>query len=98
MLPGPWLDGRSLHQMIVGEGVTVAAAAPVLWQRLLAHVEREGAGLAGLERALVTGDPAIAAPVARTLRDRYGVGGLDSTRSPLYGWGAEEGLAPVVSR
>ena len=67
--------------------MTVAAAAPV----------REGAGLAG-QRALVSGDPAIAAPGARTLRDRYGHGGLETTRSPLHGWGAEERLALVVSR
>jgi ketosteroid isomerase-like protein len=38
--PGPGLDGRSLHQLIADEGVTVAAASPALWQRLLAHAER----------------------------------------------------------
>jgi fatty-acyl-CoA synthase len=98
VLPGPWLDGRSLHQMIAGEGVTAAAASPVIWQRLLAHAEREGAGLAGLGRALVTGDPAVAAPVARTLRDRHGVAGIDAEPTPLHGWGVEAGVEPVVSR
>jgi fatty-acyl-CoA synthase len=98
VLPGPWLDGRSLHQMIAGEGVTVAAASAAIWQRLLAHAEREGAGFAGLERALVTGDPAVAAPVARMLRDRHGVAGIDAGPTPLHGWGAEAGVEPVVSR
>jgi fatty-acyl-CoA synthase len=98
VLPGPWLDGGSLHQMIVGEGVSVAAAPPALWQRLLAHAEREKAGLAGLERALVTGDPAVAAPVARTLSERHGVGGIAAVAAPLRGWGADEGRRPIVSR
>jgi fatty-acyl-CoA synthase len=94
VLPGPWLDGRSLHQVIAGEGVTAAAAPPVLWQRLLAHAERERTGLAALGRGLVTGDPDAAGPTARALRDRYGVTALD----PLCGWGAEGGRAPVMSR
>jgi fatty-acyl-CoA synthase len=98
VLPGPWLDGRSLHEMIAGEGVTVAAASPKLWQRLLAHAEREGTGLAELRRALVTGDPDAAGAVARALRDRHGVSALEATPHPLCGWGAEAGQAPVVSR
>jgi fatty-acyl-CoA synthase len=95
VLPGPWLDGRSLHQLLVDEGVTVAAASPALWQRLLAHAEREGAGFADLWQALVSGDPADAAPVARALADRHGVGVVGTIRNPLHGWGAEGGLAWV---
>jgi fatty-acyl-CoA synthase len=98
VLPGPWLDGRSLHRMIAGDGVSVAAAPPALWQRLLAHGEREGTGFAGLERALVTGDPAVAAPVAHTLRERHGVGGIAVEAAPLRGWGAGAGASRVVSR
>jgi fatty-acyl-CoA synthase len=91
VLPGPWLDGRSLDQMIVGERVSVTAAPPALWQRLFAHVEREGAGLGHLDRALVTGDPDVAAPVVRTLGERHGVGGIAAVAAPLRGWGADEG-------
>lgn len=98
VLPGPWLDGRSLHRMIAGEGVTVAAASPPLWQRLLAHAEREGTGLAGLDRALVTGDADVAAPVARALRERHGVNGIEAEATPLHGWGAEAVGSPLVSR
>lgn len=77
VLPGPWLDGRSLHRLIAGEGVTVAAAAPALWQRLLAHAERDGTRLGGLlRRALVTGDQAAAAPVIRALAEGHGVESL----------------------
>ena len=53
---GPWLDGRSLHALVEGEGVTVIAARPQVWQGLLAHVEREGAGLGSLRLAILTGD------------------------------------------
>jgi len=98
VLPGPWLDGRSLHHLIAAEGVTVAAAPPALWQRLLAHAEREGAGLAGLDHALVTGDASVAAPVARALHERHGVSGIESAATPLHGWGAEVVGSPLVSR
>jgi len=97
-LPGPWLDGRSLHQLVAAEGVTVAAAPPALWQRLLAHAEREGAGLAALGRALVTGDADVAEPVARALRERHGVAGIEGAATPLHGWGAEVVGSPLVSR
>ncbi len=64
VLPGPWLDGRSLVELIAGEGVTVAAATPALWHRLRAHAEREGAALAGIRHALVSGEPGVAASAA----------------------------------
>ena len=60
VLPGPWLDGGSLHALIEGEGVTVVAAGGLVWRGLLAHAEREGAALSGLRLAIVTGGGAEA--------------------------------------
>jgi 3-(methylthio)propionyl---CoA ligase len=96
VFPGPWLDGRSLHDLIEDEGVTIVAARPQVWQGLLAHVEREGCGLAGLRRAIVAGDCPPA--TADTLRDRYGVTVLHApTASPLNGrGGALAGSAGVT--
>ncbi|HJS35075.1 MAG TPA: AMP-binding protein, partial [Pseudoxanthomonas sp.] len=32
VFPGPWLDGKSLHDLIEAEGVTVSAGVPTVWQ------------------------------------------------------------------
>lgn len=55
---GPWLDGRSVHDLAESEAATIVAARPPVWQGLLAHAEREGAGLPSLRRAFVTGESA----------------------------------------
>ena len=95
---GPWLDGRSLHALAEGEGVTVVAARPQVWQGLLAHVEREGAGLGSLRLAILTGDSASARATASTLRDRYGIPVFHApTATPLHRWGDAEECSPVVS-
>ena len=90
---GPWLDGRSLYDLIDGEGVTVVAARPQVWQGLLAHVEREAAALPGLRLAIITGDSACPAAIASTLHDRYGVTVLRApTATPSTG-GGTRGIA-----
>jgi fatty-acyl-CoA synthase len=95
---GPWLDGRSLHALVESEGVTVVAARPQVWQGLLAHVEREGAGLGSLRLAILTGDSASARATASTLRDRYGIPVFHApTATPLHRWGDAEECSPVVS-
>ena len=35
--PGPKLDGASIHELLVDEGVTFAAGVPTIWLMLLAH-------------------------------------------------------------
>ena len=80
VFPGPWLDGRSLHELIESEGVTVAAAGGLAWRGLLAHAEREGASLSGLRLAIVTGDAADAEAAAGALS---GLDGVKILRSPL---------------
>ena len=88
VLPGPWLDGRSLHDLIESEGVTVAAAGGLVWRGLLAHAEREGASLSGLRLAIVTDDAADAEATASALSGLYGVTIL-RTATPHYGWGTQ---------
>jgi fatty-acyl-CoA synthase len=84
VLPGPWLDGRSLHELIESEGVTVAAAGRLVWRGLLAHAEREGASLSGLRLAIVTDETAEAQATASALRDRHGVKILRGQGVPLH--------------
>ena len=35
VFPGPWLDGKSLHELFEAEGVTMSAGVPTVWQGLL---------------------------------------------------------------
>jgi fatty-acyl-CoA synthase len=70
VLPGPFLDGRSLHELIEHEGVTVAIGPASVWQALLAHVESHGLRLAPLQR-LVTGPDPCPPALEQVFRTRY---------------------------
>ncbi|MCC7347377.1 MAG: long-chain-fatty-acid--CoA ligase [Variibacter sp.] len=55
VMPGPKLDGASIHELIEQEGVTFTAAVPTVWLGLLQHLEATGAGLGKLERVVIGG-------------------------------------------
>lgn len=84
MLPGPWLDAGSLHDLIDGERVTVVAAREQVWRGLLAHAEREGAPFRTLRLAIVAEAAADARALTSALGERHGVRVL---RAPLHEWG-----------
>lgn len=72
VLPGPFLDGQSLHELIEREGVTVAIGPACAWQALLTHVEVHGLRLDPLQR-LVTRPGLCPAALEAVFRTRYGV-------------------------
>lgn len=72
VFPGPFLDGRSLHELIEGEAVSMAVGEPQAWQGLLAHAESHNLALPTLRRALVDRSSSLSAPM-RALRERYGL-------------------------
>jgi acyl-CoA synthetase (AMP-forming)/AMP-acid ligase II len=86
VLPGPALDGASLHALFEGEGVTIAAGVPTLWGGLLRHLETTGARLSTL-RTLVTGGTAMPPAMIRTFRDEHGL-------RVVHAWGMTE-TSPV---
>lgn len=86
VLPGPALDGASLHALIKDEGVTSAAGVPTVWLGLLGHAERNGLSLSGLRHAVI-GGAACPPALLRSLRDGYGV-------EVLHAWGMTE-LSPL---
>jgi acyl-CoA synthetase (AMP-forming)/AMP-acid ligase II len=86
VLPGPSLDGTSLFELIEGEGVTVAAGVPTVWQGLLAHVESHAARFSTLKRTIIGGS-ACPPALMRTLQERYGV-------RVSHAWGMTE-LSPL---
>ncbi len=86
VMPGPHLDGKSLHDLFETERVTVSAGVPTVWQGLLAHVESKGLAF-GTMRRTVIGGAACPPTMLRTFEDKYGV-------QVLHAWGMTE-MSPV---
>jgi fatty-acyl-CoA synthase len=86
VLPGPQLDGKSLHDLFEAEGVTLAAGVPTVWLGLLDYVQSNDLRFSTLDRTVIGGS---ACPLAmiRTFRDTYGV-------EVKHGWGMTE-MSPI---
>ncbi|HEX4505284.1 MAG TPA: long-chain-fatty-acid--CoA ligase [Alphaproteobacteria bacterium] len=55
ILPGPRLDGASVHELIINENVTFAAGVPTVWLGLLDYLDANGLSLGTLERIIIGG-------------------------------------------
>ena len=55
VLPGPKLDGASLHALITSEGVSFTAGVPTVWMALLDWVDTNADGFGPLQRVAVGG-------------------------------------------
>jgi len=85
--PGGKLDGASVHQLLVEEGVTFTAAVPTVWLGLLQHLEANpDAKLPKLQRVVVGGS-ACPRIIMEKFENKYGV-------TILHGWGMTE-MSPV---
>ncbi len=88
VFPGPKLDGASLHELFVGEGVTLSLGVPTVWLGLLQYLEQTGKRLDGLQRVTVGGS-AVPRSMIETFEEKYGV-------ACIHGWGMTE-MSPVGS-
>jgi fatty-acyl-CoA synthase len=86
VFPGPWLDGKSLHDLLESEEVTLAAGVPTVWQGLLAHVEATNGKFTTMRRTVVGGS-ACPPAMMRSFEERYGV-------QALHAWGMTE-ISPL---
>jgi 3-(methylthio)propionyl---CoA ligase len=86
VLPGPGLDGKSLHELFEAEGVTVSAGVPTVWQGLLAHVSGNGLSFSTMRRTIIGGS-ACPPAMMNTFEDTYGV-------QVIHAWGMTE-LSPI---
>ena len=86
VFPGPWLDGKSLHELFESEGVTVSAGVPTVWQGLLAHVEANDLKFSTMRRTIIGGS-ACPPAMMRAFQQRYDV-------QVLHAWGMTE-MSPV---
>ncbi len=86
VLPGPGLDGKSLHELFESEGVTLSAGVPTVWQGLLAHMDANALSFSTMRRTVIGG---AACPLAMVRRfgDDHGV-------EVLQGWGMTE-MSPL---
>ncbi|MFY2763163.1 long-chain-fatty-acid--CoA ligase [Arenimonas sp. MALMAid1274] len=85
VLPGPKLDGASLHALFESEKVTVGAGVPTIWLGLAQYVEQNGLRFSTLKR-LLTGGTAMPLALIAKFADDFGV-------EVGHGWGMTETTA-----
>lgn len=86
VFPGPALDGKSLHELIEDEQVTLSAGVPTVWQRLLAHVDAIAGSFSSMQRTIIGGAPCPTA-MTKVFQERHRV-------DVVHAWGMTE-LSPV---
>ena len=86
VFPGSGMDGKSIYELIEGEGVTYAAGVPTVWQMLLTHIKANGLKFSTLNRTVIGGSACPPAMI-QTFMDDYGV-------EVLHAWGMTE-LSPL---
>jgi 3-(methylthio)propionyl---CoA ligase len=72
VLPCEKMDGASLQELIVEEGVTFSGGVPTIWTMYLAHLEKAGAKPGALQRVVIGGS-AVPRAMAETFKRKYGV-------------------------
>jgi len=86
VFPGPGLDGKSLYELFEGEGVTMSAGVPTVWQGLLAYVEANDLKFSTMRRTVIGGSACPPAMMSK-FEEQYGV-------HVLHAWGMTE-MSPV---
>jgi fatty-acyl-CoA synthase len=86
VLPGPHLDGRSVYELMEGEGVSMSAGVPTVWLGLLDHVRQNGLRFSTL-RSTVIGGAACPPAMIRGFQEEYGV-------DVRHAWGMTE-MSPL---
>jgi 3-(methylthio)propionyl---CoA ligase len=72
VLPCDRMDGASLQELIVNEGVTFSGGVPTIWTMYLAHLEKTGETPGRLQRVVIGGS-AVPRAMAETFKKKYGV-------------------------
>jgi 3-(methylthio)propionyl---CoA ligase len=88
VLPGPHLDGKSLHDLFETERVTHSAGVPTVWLGLLAYMKERNLRFSTL-KSVVIGGSACPPAMLRTFQDDYGV-------EVRHAWGMTE-MSPLGS-
>ncbi len=86
VMPGPHLDGASLHALFEEEGVTMSAGVPTIWLGLLQHMQSKGLKLSTVKRLVIGGSAAPPAMI-KAFDEQYGI-------TVLHAWGMTE-MSPL---
>jgi fatty-acyl-CoA synthase len=86
VMPGPQLDGASLHELFEAEQVTVSAGVPTIWLGLLQHLQAKGLQLTTVKRLVIGGSAAPPAMI-RSFDEQFGV-------TVLHAWSMTE-MSPL---
>ncbi len=86
VMPGPQLDGASLHELFEQEQVTVSAGVPTIWLGLMQHLQAKGLKLSSVKRLVIGGSAAPPAMI-RGFDEQFGV-------TVLHAWGMTE-MSPL---
>ncbi|MGE0874552.1 MAG: 3-(methylthio)propionyl-CoA ligase [Burkholderiales bacterium] len=86
VFPGQHLDGKSVHDLMETERVTMSAGVPTVWLMLLQHVKANGLKFSSLKRTVIGGSACPPAMI-RTFETDYGV-------EVLHAWGMTE-MSPL---
>ena len=86
VLPGPHMDGKSIHNLMESEQVTKAAAVPTVWNMLIAYLQETGAALETLKEVII-GGAAVPRSMIEIFDREYDV-------DVIHAWGMTE-LTPL---
>jgi acyl-CoA synthetase (AMP-forming)/AMP-acid ligase II len=86
VLPGPFMDGKSLYELFETERVTFSAGVPTIWLALLTYVKLDKLKFSTFKRTVIGGSAAPPSMI-RTLEDDFGV-------EVVHAWGMTE-MSPL---
>ena len=88
VMPGPKLDGESIHELLAAEEVTMTAGVPTVWLSLLAHWREAGVRVPSLKR-IVIGGSAAPQSMIEAFQEEFGI-------EVRHAWGMTE-MSPLGS-
>ena len=108
VMPCDKMDGASLQELIVNEGVTFSGGVPTIWTMYLAWLEKNGQTPGKLQRVVIGGS-AVPRAMAETFKKQYGVRvlqiwgmtetcplGVVATPTPSLAEGGEEAMDEAI--
>jgi len=82
VLPGPAMDGASIHELLEQEKCTLSLAVPTVWMMLTGFLRENGAKLPHMKRVVIGGS-AVPEAMIRSFEQEYDV-------SVIHAWGMTE--------
>jgi len=88
VMPGPKLDGASVHELLASEEVTMSAGVPTVWLGLINHWRETGSRVPSLKRMIIGGSAAPRSMI-EAFQEEFGI-------EVRHAWGMTE-MSPLGS-